>query len=495
MVSTDDKIQKVVTNLNFQTESKQIPVNLEAERALLGALLSNNKAYEQIENFLKENDFSDIVNKKIYSKITKIINKGQIADINTLKLFLENDEDFQSIGGVSYLLKLCEDSVSIINAGHYGKVIHDLSQRRQLISFGTDLVNQSFIPDIEEDSTDLIEKAEQSLYDLSTHGNIEKGPRIFENIIVEAIDYAEKAFKNDNEIIGLKTGLKDFDKKIGGLHKSDLIIIAGRPSMGKTAFATNIAFNLTDNFIEESKKRNDVKGKVLFFSLEMSSEQLATRILSESSEVASEKIRTGNISKNEFNKILRSSEKVSNLPLFIDDSPALTVSSIRTRARRLKRKEGLDLIIIDYLQLLSSDSKNLNDNRVKEVSDITRGLKALAKELDIPVIALSQLSRKVEDREEKRPQLSDLRESGAIEQDADLVVFLYREEYYLERTEPTEGTEKHAIWMTKMDEIHNIAEAIIAKHRHGPISKVKLHFNPSSTKFSDFIDTRNFSDH
>ena len=266
--------------------------------------------------------------------------------------------------------------------------------------------------------------------------------------------------------------------------------------MGKTAFATNIAYNISMRHKEKVEKNEaDIKGKVLFFSLEMSSEQLATRILSEASEVASEKIRTGNISKNEFSKVVKSSELISNLSLFIDDSPALTVSSIRTRARRLKRKEGLDLIVIDYLQLINSDSKNLNDNRVKEVSDITRGLKALAKELNIPVIALSQLSRKVEDREEKRPQLSDLRESGAIEQDADLVVFLYREEYYLERTEPTEGTDKHEVWMNKMDEIHNIAEAIIAKHRHGPISKVKLHFNASSTKFSDFIDTNNLSNH
>ena len=287
----------------------------------------------------------------------------------------------------------------------------------------------------------------------------------------------------------------DLDKKIGGLHKSDLIIIAGRPSMGKTAFATNIAFNIAKAHEKNVlAKKPDAKGKVLFFSLEMSSEQLATRILSESSEIPSEKIRTGNINKSDFSKLLNSSEYLSNLSLFIDDSPALTVSSIRTRARRMKRKHGLDLIFIDYLQLISSQSTNPNDNRVKEVSDITRGLKALAKELNIPVIALSQLSRKVEDREEKRPQLSDLRESGAIEQDADLVVFLYREEYYLARSEPTEGTEKHKIWMNKMNEIHNVAEAIIAKHRHGPISKVKLHFNPSSTKFSDFIDSSSLKD-
>jgi replicative DNA helicase len=298
------------------------------------------------------------------------------------------------------------------------------------------------------------------------------------------MEYAEKAFKKSEDVIGLKTGLNDFDKKIGGLHKSDLIIVAGRPSMGKTAFATNIASNICNN------KKSTKKKNVLFFSLEMSSEQLATRILSEISKISSEGIRTGNLSKNEFEKLIKSSENLKDLSLFIDDSPALTISSIRTRSRRLKRKQGLDLIIIDYLQLLSGESRNLNDNRVKEISDITRGLKAIAKELNIPIVALSQLSRKVEDREEKRPQLADLRESGSIEQDADLVVFLYREEYYLARTEPPEGTEKHIMWTSKMEKVHNIAEAIVAKHRHGPISRVKLHFSAANTKFSDLADTQ-----
>ena len=494
MVKTEDKNKNIVTNLNFQKDLRQTPTNYDAERALLGAILSNNKAFEQVESFLSKDDFAQPLNQKIFFYIKKVIDKGQIADLNTIKLFFENDEDFKENGGISYLLKICEDSVSIINAGHYAKVIHDLSQRRQLINFGTNLVNNSYMISVEEDSNEIIEKAEQELYDLATFGIIETGPRAFDSVVSEAINYAEKAFKKDSEIVGLKTGLKDFDKKIGGLHNSDLIIVAGRPSMGKTAFATNIAFNISKHLQKKVKENPNSKGKVLFYSLEMSSEQLATRILSENSGVASEQIRTGNISKNDFTNLVKSSEELSNLALFIDDSPALSVSSIRTRARRLKRKEGLDLIIIDYLQLITSTSKNLNDNRVKEVSDITRGLKALAKELNVPVIALSQLSRKVEDREEKRPQLSDLRESGAIEQDADLVIFLYREEYYLARTEPTEGTEKHTTWVSKMDEVHNLAEAIIAKHRHGPISKVKLHFNPSSTKFSDFIDNNNFSD-
>tara|TARA_B100000989_G_scaffold287624_1_gene257431 strand:+ start:427 stop:1908 length:1482 start_codon:yes stop_codon:yes gene_type:complete len=493
MVKIEDTSK--ITNLPLPKETRLPPANLDAERALLGAILSNNKAFENIEDVINYQDFSEPIHQKIFRYIKELVDKGQIADINTIKLLLENNKEYEEIGGFEYLLRICETSLSIINSKHYAILIHDLSQRRKLINYGTDLVNESFIQSTEKDSAAIIEKAEQQLYDLATKGIIETGPRDFKNVLGEAIIYAEKAYKKDTDLIGLKTGLRDFDRKIGGLHNSDLIIIAGRPSMGKTAFATNIAFNVAKLFEKNVKANNQhAKGKVLFFSLEMSSEQLATRILSESSEIPSEKIRTGNITKGDFSKLLNSSEYLANLSLYIDDSPALTVSSIRTRARRLKRKHGLDLIFIDYLQLINSQNLNPNDNRVKEVSDITRGLKALAKELNIPVVALSQLSRKVEDREEKRPQLSDLRESGAIEQDADLVVFLYREEYYLARSEPTEGTDKHKIWMNKMNEIHNVAEAIIAKHRHGPISKVKLHFNASSTKFSDFIDSNSLKD-
>ena len=381
------------------------------------------------------------------------------------------------------MLKISENSISIINSKQYGELIFDLFIRRKLIDVGTDLINDSYDDYEDQNSNIIIEKTESDLYNLTNDGDSQKGPKQFDDILSLTIDYAEKAYKKSDEVVGLKTGLNDFDKKIGGLHKSDLIIIAGRPSMGKTAFATNIASNICN------KKINNKQTNVLFFSLEMSSEQLATRILSEISQISSEGIRTGNLSKTDFEKIIKASEKLKELSLFIDDSPALTISSIRTRSRRLKRKHGLDLIIIDYLQLISGESKNLNDNRVKEISDITRGLKAIAKELNIPVIALSQLSRKVEEREEKRPQLADLRESGSIEQDADLVVFLYREEYYLARTEPPEGTEKHVMWTSKMEKVHNIAEAIVAKHRHGPISRVKLHFNSTNTKFSDLADT------
>ncbi len=464
--------------------SREAPMNTGAEQALLGAIISNNLALEKVENFLEPEHFSSKINGLIFKTLKKLILNDQIADLNTLKVFLENDDDFINNGGISYLLKISENSISIINSKQYGELIYDLFIRRKLINLGTNLINESYENFEEQDSNEIIENIEANLFNLTNEGETQKGPKQFDNILGDTIEYAEKAFKKSEDVVGLKTGLNDFDKKIGGLHKSDLIIIAGRPSMGKTAFATNIASNICNN------KKSTKKTNVLFFSLEMSSEQLATRILSEISKISSEGIRTGNLSKNEFEKLIKSSEKLKDLSLFIDDSPALTISSIRTRSRRLKRKQGLDLIIIDYLQLLSGESRNLNDNRVKEISDITRGLKAIAKELNIPIVALSQLSRKVEDREEKRPQLADLRESGSIEQDADLVVFLYREEYYLARTEPPEGTEKHIMWTSKMEKVHNIAEAIVAKHRHGPISRVKLHFNATNTKFSDLADTQ-----
>jgi len=464
--------------------TREAPMNIGAEQALLGAIISNNLALEKVENFLEPEHFSSKINGLIFKTLKKLISNDQVADLNTLKIFLENDDDFIDNGGMSYLLKISENSISIINSKQYGELIYDLFIRRKLINLGTDLINESYENFEEQDSNEIIENIESNLFNLTNEGETQKGPKQFDNILEDTIEYAEKAFKKSEDVVGLKTGLNDFDRKIGGLHKSDLIIVAGRPSMGKTAFATNIASNICNN------KKSTKKTNVLFFSLEMSSEQLATRILSEISKISSEGIRTGNLSKNEFEKLIKSSENLKDLSLFIDDSPALTISSIRTRSRRLKRKQGLDLIIIDYLQLLSGESRNLNDNRVKEISDITRGLKAIAKELNIPIVALSQLSRKVEDREEKRPQLADLRESGSIEQDADLVVFLYREEYYLARTEPPEGTEKHIMWTSKMEKVHNIAEAIVAKHRHGPISRVKLHFSAANTKFSDLADTQ-----
>ena len=484
MVSDQNtKLKNVLTKSNTNV-SRDIPLNVGAEQSLLGAILSNNLALEKVEDFLESKHFSSKINSIIFDSLKRLITNNQVADLTTIKVFLENNEDFTANGGMRYLLEIAENSVSIINAKQYGELIYDLYLRRELIDVGTDLVNKSYSDFQEENSNSIIEKVELDLFNLTNDGDKQRGPKIFTDVLSDTLDYAEKAFKKSSDVAVLKTALSDLDKKIGGLHKSDLIIIAGRPSMGKTAFATNIASNICMDKLNLKKKNN-----VLFFSLEMSSEQLATRLLSEMSKIPSEKIRTGNISKMDFENLLKNSEKIKNLSLFIDDSPALTLSAIRSRSRRLKRKDGLDLIIIDYLQLISSESRNLNDNRVKEISEITRGLKAIAKEFNIPVIALSQLSRKVEDREEKRPQLADLRESGSIEQDADLVVFLYREEYYLARTEPPEGTEKHIAWTDKMEKIHNIAEVIVAKNRHGPISRVKLHFNASNTKFSDLAES------
>ena len=484
MVSEQNtKLKNILTKSNTNI-SRDIPINVGAEQSLLGAILSNNLALEKVEDFLEPKHFSSKINSIIFDTLKRLITNNQIADITTIKVFLENNEDFIANGGMKYLLEIAENSVSIINAKQYGELIYDLYLRRELIDVGTELVNKSYSDFQEENSNSIIEKVELDLFNLTNDGEKQRGPKIFTDVLSDTLDYAEKAFKKSSDVAVLKTALSDLDKKIGGLHKSDLIIIAGRPSMGKTAFATNIASNICMDKLNLKKKNN-----VLFFSLEMSSEQLATRLLSEMSKIPSEKIRTGNISKMDFENLLKNSEKIKNLSLFIDDSPALTLSAIRSRSRRLKRKDGLDLIIIDYLQLISSESRNLNDNRVKEISEITRGLKAIAKEFNIPVIALSQLSRKVEDREEKRPQLADLRESGSIEQDADLVVFLYREEYYLARTEPPEGTEKHIAWTDKMEKIHNIAEVIVAKNRHGPISRVKLHFNASNTKFSDLAES------
>ncbi|PPR41142.1 MAG: Replicative DNA helicase, partial [Alphaproteobacteria bacterium MarineAlpha8_Bin1] len=357
MISGDQTktLAKLVTN-DLPDSNRVIPKNIDAEQALLGAILANNQAIEKVEDFLEENDFSDKINNLIYSTIKKIIQKGQLADINTVKLYLENNEEFKKNGGLEYLLKISDNSISIINSKQYGEIIHDLAIRRRLITLGTDLVNKSFLSDDGGNSLQIIENVEENLFNLANDGDIQRGPKSFEEILSDAIDHAEKAYKKSDEVVGIKSGLSDFDKKIGGLHKSDLIIIAGRPSMGKTAFATNIAYNIS----KEKKMNSDkIDKNVLFFSLEMSSDQLATRIMSEISQISSEGIRTGNLSKSDFNKIIVASDNLKKLSLFIDDSPALTISSIRTRARRLKRKVGLDLIVIDYLQLISSESRNL----------------------------------------------------------------------------------------------------------------------------------------
>ena len=469
--------------VNPLADVRSIPQNIEAEQALIGALLHNNGGYEHISEFLRDHHFSDAINGKIYRTVGLLIERGQIADAITLRDFFHKDLQLAEIGGPEYLAYLATSVISIINPRDYATIIHDLSLRRSLIELGTDIVNDAHTPHIETAAQLHIEKAEQKLYELATAGQTDRGFIKFSEALAEAIKTAEKAFKNENRIVGVSTGLHDLDRSLGGLHPSDLLIVAGRPSMGKTALATNIAFNAALSTL--NRKEGEI---VAFFSLEMSAEQLASRLLAQEAEIASHKIRRGELSDKDFPKFVQVSRRLGQIPLYIDETPALSVPALRARARRLKRQHGLSLIIIDYLQLMSAASGGRSgDNRVQEVSEITRGLKAIAKELNVPIIALSQLSRAVESRDDKRPQLADLRESGSIEQDADVVMFVYREEYYVSRQEPSETSEKYHDWQAKMAKVHNLAEVIVAKQRHGPIGTIKLYFNPEYTRFSDLM--------
>lgn len=464
------------------------PANIEAEQALLGAILVNNRAYEQVSEFLRPDHFTDPLHGRIFDAIGKQLERGQEANPTTLQFFFENDEAIAEIGGQSYLARLAASAVTVINARDYGSTVHDLFLRRQLIDLGEDTVNEAYEQDLDDTATSQIERAEQRLYDLATIGDYSGGFRDFSSVLTEAIEIANAAFKRDGKLTGVATGLTDMDNLLGGLHPSDLIILAGRPSMGKTALATNIAYHAANSYraeVDELGREKVIDGAmVAFFSLEMSAEQLATRILSEKSGIGSEKIRRGSLSSDEFNQLIEATHELQRAKIYIDDTPALTVSALRTRARRLKRQHGLGLIVVDYLQLVTGSSTR-GDNRVQEVSEITRGLKTLAKELNVPVIALSQLSRQVEQRDDKRPQLSDLRESGSIEQDADVVMFIFREEYYVSRREPREDTPEHHAWQEEMDQVHNLAEVIVAKQRHGPTGRVLLHFNAMLTKFGN----------
>jgi len=471
------------------------PVNIEAEQALLGAILANNAAYERVAEFLLPEHFADPVHGRIFEACGKLIDKSLLANAVTLKNLFETSDELADVGGAQYLAQLQGSYVSIINARDYARTIHDLSLRRQLIAVGDDMVNDAFDYDPDLSAMDQIEKAEMSLYSLAERGQTEGGLKSFRLAITETIEMAEAARRRDSHTAGVPTGFKDVDSLLGGLHKSDLIIVAARPSMGKTSFATNIAYNVAaSKRREQDAAGNDIETPevVAFFSLEMSSEQLATRIVSDITDVRSDSIRRGEIQEEEFDRLFEASRELHRLPLFIDDTPALTIPALRTRARRLKRQQGLSLIIVDYLQLMQSTLRGRNDNRVQEVSEITRGLKAIAKELNVPVIALSQLSRATEQREDKRPQLSDLRESGSIEQDADVVIFLFREEYYLAREAPSESGEKFheklARYEERLEKAKNIAEVIVGKQRHGPIGTKKLHFNGEFTRFSDLAE-------
>ncbi len=466
------------------------PHNLEAEKALLGAILVNNRAYERVSEFLRPEHFALGEHGRVYAAMEKLVERGQMADPVTLKAYFEQDESLADIGGPAYLAELAASAVTVINAGEYGRIIHDAYLKRQLIGLGEDVVNRAYGAEIDDDAPAQIEAAEQHLYDLATKGEYEGGFQTFKETVIEAINIAELAHKREGKLAGVTSGFIDLDKKLGGLHPSDLLILAGRPSMGKTALATNIAYNAAYSHRQSNGEEGAAVG---FFSLEMSGEQLATRILSEQSNLSSDKIRKGELSNDEFYKLFSASQTLHDIPIFIDDTPALTISALRTRARRLKRQHGLGLIVIDYLQLIAGSPNSRNDGRVQEVSEITRGLKTLAKELDVPVLALSQLSRAVEQREPPRPQLSDLRESGSIEQDADVVMFIFREEYYLSRAEPTHRAdekddrfyERKERWEQRMAESQNIAEVIVAKQRHGPIGTVRMMFQGEFTRFGD----------
>jgi len=465
------------------------PHNFEAEMALLGAILTNNRAYEKVSEFLAPEHFADKRHGRIFEAIRKLVDAGQIADAVTLKGFFESDGILDEIGGPAYLARLAASVVSVVNAEDYGRMVHDRALRRDLIGIGEDVVNRAYEIALETTAQQQIEMAEQALYTLATEGAYQTDFKGFNEALKLALVMAEAALKRDGNLAGVATHLYDLDKLLGGLHPSDLLIIAGRPGMGKTALATNIAFNAASRYREDTDERGERRvadGAVVgFFSLEMSAEQLATRLIAEQTGISSHEIRTGSISTDQYGKLVDVTHQLSHIPLFIDDTAGLTISQLRTRARRLKRQHNLSLVVIDYLQLLRSAPGQRFENRVQELSEITRTLKALAKELNVPVVALSQLSRQVEQREDKHPQLSDLRESGSIEQDADVVMFVYREEYYLKGKEPRPEDSKYAQWQIDSERAHNQAEVIVAKQRHGPTGIVKLFFEERLTRFGN----------
>lgn len=473
----------VAPSMNYRV----LPHNIEAEQGLLGVLLIDNRALEKIGDFLKPTHFFLPAHQRIYDAIVKMADRGQVASPVTLKNYFEKDEDLKDVGGAQYLPDLAGSVVSVVNAEHYGRTIYDLHLRRELILLGEEVVNEAYEHRLDTEARNTIERAEARLFDLAESGETRGNFVTLRDSVLVAIQHAEKAFKTEGHVTGVTTGLTDIDKKLGGFQNSDLLILAGRPSMGKTALATNMAYRAAAAYAESGGKEGAITG---FFSLEMSSDQLAARILADLSSISSDSIRRGSFKQDDFRAFAEASQKLSQVPLYIDDTPALTIGAIRTRARRLKRQHGLGFLVIDYLQLLQgSGSRQSSENRVLEISEITRGLKAIAKELQIPVLALSQLSRAVEQREDKRPQLSDLRESGSIEQDSDVVMFVYREEYYLSRLQPEPGTPKHMEWQERMDKSLNIGECIIAKQRHGPIGTVRLHFDANFTRFSDLAQT------
>ncbi len=471
-----------------ESEMITLPHNIEAEQALLGALLVNNDVFDRVASILNDSHFYDPVHARIFETAARRIQKNMLVSPVTLKAFFEDDEGLKELGGASYLARLAGASISLFAAKDYAQMIYDLALRRDLIAIGQTISGKAASVDMDSTPEEQIVDAEQALYGLAEEGSSDTGFQSFLRSVSSAVEIANSAYQREGKLSGISTGLADMDSKIGGLHKSDLLILAGRPSMGKTSLATNIAYNIAKVYkkgtLADGSEGAINGGVVGFFSLEMSSDQLAARILSEAARIPSEKIRNGDLNEEEFRRFVEAAKDLEKCPLYIDDSAALPISTLAARARRLKRQHGLDVLIIDYLQLVRPATAK--DNRVNEVSEITQGLKAIAKELNIPVIALSQLSRQVESREDKRPMLSDLRESGSIEQDADIVMFVYREEYYKEREKPGEhDIEKMMAWQGEMQSLMGKAEVIIGKQRHGPIGNIELSFEAEFTKFGN----------
>ena len=467
-----------------------VPHSIEAEQQLLGAILTNNDLFDRVASIVRAEHFYDPVHARIFETAAARIAKNNLASPVTLKAFLEDDAGLAELGGPAYLVRLAGAAISSFAVRDYAEMIYDLAIRRELINVGNDIAAKAARVDVDSEPREQIVEAEQKLYALAEQGQTEQGFQSFLTAVTDAVKVANAAYQREGGLAGVSTGLVDMDKKLGGLHRSDLLILAGRPSMGKTSLATNVAFNIARAYkkgITASGEEGAVDGGVVgFFSLEMSAEQLATRILSEVAEIPSNQIRRGDFTESEFRRIVDAAKELEAAPLFIDDTPALPISQLAARARRLKRTHGLDALFVDYLQLVRGTGRS--ENRVNEISEITMGLKAIAKELDIPVIALSQLSRQVENREDKRPQLSDLRESGSIEQDADVVMFVFREEYYKEREKPGDHElEKMGIWQEEMERLHGKAEVVIGKQRHGPIGTVELSFEGQFTRFGNLI--------
>ena len=457
----------------------ELPSNIEAEQSVIGSILVSNDILDDVSPIINYTKFYDPIHQKIFLAIENLISKGMLANPITLKNYFENDKNLIELEGHEYLVKITKFSTSLRQAIEYAKIIYDMHVRRELIKISEATIDNASNKNIDLPGEKIIEDSEKLLFDLAERGSFSKSFVKFDIALNQTIEMASRAFKSTEGIVGVPTGLTDLDDRLGGLHNQDLVIIGGRPSMGKTALATNIAFHAAKNIQEKG-----LKSSVAFFSLEMSSEQLSTRILSEQSRIKSNDIRRGKISEEQFDKFIETSKNISELPLYIDETPAISIAAISNRARRIKRLFGCELVVVDYIQLMKATNIR-NDGRVQEISEITQGLKAIAKELNVPVLAVSQLSRAVEQRDDKKPQLSDLRESGSIEQDADVVMFVYREAYYLERKEPRPATVEHAEWQVNMNEISNLAEIMISKQRHGPTGNIKVEFESMFTKFRD----------